>query len=119
MREYCELHGKLMDTIDRIELKLDAISERQTDYIERTVKIEGIVTNGLALSVKHMRDQLDKFCGEAERRLVEIEKFSWFRQWMTGLRDNLFQNILRLILVGGGIYMIVRFGNEIIKGILK
>lgn len=118
-QEVCGLHGQLMETIDRIESKVDAIAKRQVEYIERTVKIEGIVTNGLSGNVKHMRERLDKFCEEADRRLIEMEKFSWFRQWMTGLRDNLFQNLLRLILIGGGIYMVVCFGNEIVKGILR
>ena len=117
--EVCGLHKQLMDTIDRIETKVDAISVRQTEYIAKTVKIEGIVTNGLASNVKYMRERLDKFCEEAEKRFIEIEKFSWFRQWMTGLRDNLFQNLLRLILIGGGIYMVVCFGNEIVKGLIK
>lgn len=118
-QEVCGLHKQLMETIDRIEDKVDAISMRQTEYIAKTEKIEAIVTNGLAGNVKYMRERLDKFCEEAERRFVEIEKFSWFRTWMTGLRDNLFQNILRLILIGGGIYMVVCFGNEIVKGIVK
>ena len=117
--EVCGLHKQLMDTIDRIETKVDAISVRQTEYIAKTVKIEGIVTNGLASNVKYMRERLDKFCEEAEKRFIEIEKFSWFRQWMTGLRDNLFQNILRLIMIGGGILLIMRFGDEIIRGIVK
>lgn len=117
--EVCGLHKQLMDTIDRIETKVDAISVRQSEYIAKTVKIEGIVTNGLASNVKYMRDRLDKFCEEAEKRFIEIEKFSWFRQWMTGLRDNLFQNILRLIMIGGGIFLIMRFGDEIIRGIVK
>lgn len=118
-REVCGLHTQLMKTIDRIESKVDAISKRQIEYVERTVNIEGIVTNGLSGNVKHMRERLDKFCEEAERRFVEIEKFSWFRQWVTGLRDNLFQNILRLILVGGGIYLVVCFGDEFVKRIVK
>ena len=118
-QEVCGLHKQLMDAIDRIETKVDAISVRQTEYIAKTVKIEGIVTNGLASNVKYMRDRLDKFCEEAEKRFAELERFSWFRQWMTGLRDNLFQNILRLIMIGGGIFLIMRFGDEIIRGIVK
>ena len=118
-REVCGLHVQLMDTIDRIESKVDAISKRQTEYIEKTVRIEGIVTNGLSSNVKYMKERLDSFCEKAESRFAELERFSWFRQWMTGLRDNLFQNILRLIMIGGGIFLIMRFGDEIIRGIVK
>lgn len=118
-QEVCGLHVQLMETIDRIEGKVDAIAKRQTEYIEKTVRIEGLVTNGLSSNVKYMKERLDAFCEKAESRFGELEKFSWFRQWMTSMRDNLFQNILRLILVGGGIYIVIRFGDEIIRGIVK
>lgn len=106
------------EMIARLERKLDEIAERQIDHIERIIRLEGIVTNGLSSNVKAIKDKVEAVCTGYEARLQTLEEFKWFRTWMTSLRDNIFKNLLMLALGGGVIYMVIRFGDQLIKKIL-
>jgi hypothetical protein len=108
----CLMHGELMNIVHRIETKLDVIDERQIEYIREQAVIKGIVTNGLSSNVQSIKDKIEDMCG----RLTAVEDFKWFRVAMTRFRDNMFLYVFRAALLGGGLYVIVRFGDEIIKG---
>lgn len=115
----CDLHSGFHETMNRIENKLDDITKRQIDYMERQIKIESIVTNGLSHNVAVIRQQLDSFCIEAGKRLSVLESFSWFRTWMNQLRDNLIKYVLLLALVGGVLFTVLYHNGDIIKALLK
>lgn len=115
-REYCKLHA---DTLVRVEKALDEISKQHIDYVSRIARIEVKLDNGLSKTIEKIAVQLDDFCEDTNNRLIKLEEFKWFRVWVTRLRDNIFKNILMLALGGGVIYMVIRFGDELIKKILR
>lgn len=115
----CDLHNNFHETMNRIEEKLDTITTRQFTYMERQVKLESIVTNGLASNVAAIKKSLEDFCGETKKRLDVLESFSWFRIWMNQLRDNLLKYILLAALTGGGLFFLIYNGKDILKGLLK
>ena len=95
------------DAIGNIHEKLDKISERQIDYIERTVRIEAIVTNGLASTVNGLRKDMAQYISAAQqkfddfdKRLCIVETFAWFRDWVTALKDTVFKNFLKILIAG-------------------
>lgn len=111
----CLMHGELMNMVHRIESKLDVIDGRQIEYIREQAVIKGIVTNGLSSNVQIIKDQIESLCC----RLTAVEDFKWFRVAMTKFRDNMFLYVFRAALIGGGLYMIVRFSDQVIKGFVK
>ena len=111
----CEMY----EVIHRIEDKVDKIAERQVIYIGKTEKLEGIVTNGLRSTVNEIRSKLDKLCEENEKRLGKLESFSWFRDWVSELRNNLFKYVILFAIVGGIIYVIITHGHNILEKIFK
>jgi len=124
-RNVCDLHSGFHEAIARIEksqenntILLNAIAGRQFEYIERQIKIESIVTNGLSSNVAAIKKQLEDFCGEVKKRLDVLESFSWFRIWMNQLRDNLLKYILLAALTGGGLFFVIYRGKDILKGLL-
>lgn len=117
-KNVCDLHNVLHETMLGIDKKLDTITTRQIEYIERQIKIESIVTNGLSSNVAAIKKQLEDFCGEAKKRFDVLESFSWFRIWMNQLRDNLLKYILLAALTGGGLFFVIYRGKDILKGLL-
>lgn len=111
----CEMY----EVIHRIEDKVDKIAERQVEYIGKTEKLEGIVTNGLRSTVNEIKDKLEKFCDSHEKRMVKLEAFSWFREWVSDLRNNLFKYVVMMAIVGGVIYIILTHGHDILEKIFK
>lgn len=115
----CPSHVEIVKSLERgdtrmgdIENKLDTIISRQLKYMEmhtETIKdvtrIRGIIENGLKKDV----------CDTAEcvKELVSkvrvLEDFSWFRNWMNHMRDNLFKNIMKVGFAGAIIYFIFWF----------
>lgn len=111
----CEMY----EVIHRIEDKVDKIAERQVIYIGKTEKLEGIVTNGLRSTVNEIKDKLEKFCDGHEKRLIKLEGFAWFREWVSDLRNNLFKYVVLLAITGGIIYVIITHGHDILEKIFK
>lgn len=111
----CEMY----EVIHRIEDKVDKIAERQVIYIGKTEKLEGIVTNGLRSTVNEIKDRLELFCANHEARVVKLESFSWFRDWVSDLRNNLFKYVVLFAIVGGIIYIIITHGHDILEKIFR
>lgn len=103
----CPLHGN-------IELKLDKIIGRQIAQIKDIAHLKSIVEDGLKTSVIETAECVKKITA----RIEVIEKFTWFIEWVTQLRDNLFKRSLQLALIGGGIFAIIHFGNKIMSKVL-
>ena len=102
--------------------KLDAIIERQIDYVKTSARIESkqeqiekIVTNGLSHNLADLSKKLDGFCEEVRGRLNSLEDFQWFRLPVTKLRDKLFWYALKIALAGGGLYLIFYYMEGVLK----
>jgi hypothetical protein len=115
----CDAHE---ETFRVLHQKLDAIIERQIDYVKTSARIEmkqeqieKIVTNGLSHNLADLSKKLDTFCEDVRERLSNLEDFQWFRLPVTKMRDKLFWYALKIALAGGGIYLILYYA----KGVLK
>ena len=99
--------------------KIDLILERQLEYSNRISVLETLVKNGMSHNIIEIREKLETVCEQYGKRLAVLESFAWFRTAVSNIRDNLFINIIKLSVVGGIIYVLVHFGNEIVKMVLK
>lgn len=114
-----------MEAIGNVYAKLDKISERQIDYIERTARIEAIVTNGLTSNVNGLRRDVAQFISvtqasisELDKRLRVVEAFAWFRDWITAVKDAIFKNLLKLAFLGAFLAWATYCGWDKIRGFL-
>ena len=122
----CEAHHELVASLRDINHKLDGMIERQLDYAktsarieEKQESIERIVTNGLSHNVANISKRLDIFCDEVKKRLDELEEFQWFRLPITRLRDSIFWYLFKIAAVGGVLYLIIHYGQELVRGTFK
>lgn len=115
----CEAHELLYDVVKQIRDKLDDMEERQIEQQDRLIRVEAIVQNGLSHNVKEMRERLDKFCDEAEKRFAVLEAFNWFRKPITKLKDNTIEWLIIATSVGGVLYFFYHFGSKFIEKVTK
>jgi len=115
----CDAHE---ETFRVLHQKLDAIIERQIDYVKTSARIEmkqeqieKIVTNGLSHKVADLTKKLDAFCEEFRERIGNLEDFQWFRIPVTKLRDKIFWVALKVALAGGGLYLIFYYMEGVLK----
>lgn len=118
-RSDCLAHASLEAILGSMNEKIDLILERQLEYSNRITKLETIVTNGMSHNIIEIREKLETVYEQYGKRLAVLESFAWFRTAVSNIRDNLFINIIKLSVVGGIIYVLVHFGNEIVKMVLK
>lgn len=112
-------HDALLEKIDKI------IACQATHYGE-VKELKGIVTNGLrattektAQEVAAISKQLEVIQEKYDGKINEIDEFKWFRDWINDVRNHLFKYIVVFGLLGGGLWMIISYGKELIKGIIK
>ena len=115
----CDAHE---ETFRVLHQKLDAIIERQIDYVKTSARIEmkqeqieKIVTNGLSHNVADLTKKLDAFCEEFRERIGNLEDFQWFRIPVTKLRDKIFWVALKVALAGGGLYLIFYYMEGVLR----
>lgn len=115
----CEAHELLYDVVKQIRDKLDDMEERQIEQQDRLIRVEAIVQNGLSHNVKEMRERLDRFCDEAEKRFAVLEAFNWFRKPITAFRDGIFIAVFKVAMIGALIYVAIHFGREFLNMVMK
>ena len=118
-RQNCLAHESLEATLESMNKKLDSLMAGQLEYSNRISVLETLVKNGMSHNIIEIREKLETVCEQYGKRLAVLESFTWFRTAVSNLRDNLFINIIKLSVVGGIIYVLVHFGNEIVKMVLK
>ena len=118
-RSDCLAHASLEATLGSMNEKIDLILERQLEYSNRITKLETIVTNGLSHNVANISKRMDDFCVEVKRRLDELEEFQWFRLPITRLRDSIFWYLFKIAAAGGVLYLIIHYGQELVRGTFK
>ena len=105
--EVCDLHKT-------IDAKLDRIIERQEENSLGITRLQDSVDNGLKTTVLEIVNHV----ATIRDRIEVLETFSWFREWVTQLRDNLFKNVLVLIGLAAITYFIINFGKQSILKIV-
>ena len=118
-RSDCLAHESLEATLESMNKKLDSLMAGQLEYSNRISVLETLVKNGMSHNIIEIRAKIDTICEQYGKRLAILESFSWFRTAVSNIRDNLFINIIKLSVVGGVIYVLIHFGNEIVKMVLK
>ncbi len=122
----CPLHDGMVDWIkeereqrkeDRKEVnfKLDKLIDNQVFHHDEIIHIKSIVSDGLQTLVKEIAEKVEFI----NKRVVILDEFRWFGEWINGLRNHVFKNFLRIGLVGGMIFAAIYFGNKIVSIILK
>ena len=118
-RTDCLAHASLEATLQNMDEKLDSLVKGQLEYSNRISVLETLVKNGMSHNIIEIREKLETVCEQYGKRLAVLESFAWFRTAVSNIRDNLFINIIKLSVVGGVTYVLVHFGNEIVKMVLK
>ena len=118
-RSDCLAHASLEATLQNMDEKLDSLVKGQLEYSNRISVLETLVKNGMSHNIIEIKNKMETVCEQYGKRLAVLESFAWFRTAVSNLRDNLFINIIKLSVVGGVIYVLVHFGNEIVKMVLK
>jgi hypothetical protein len=113
LQEAAKLMAILKTGQERIEHTLEAMGCKQDKYIAQTARLESIVTNGLSHNVIEIREKIEAVCSNLGDRVALLERFSWFRDWVTSLRDDLFKNTLKAVFLGGCIYTLLHFGDKL------
>jgi hypothetical protein len=105
---------------------LNTISNRQIDYIAELQYVKDAVDNGLkkditqtAKGVERIEGRIETFCGEVNKRLLPLEEFSWFRVWMTDVRNNMFKNAVKWAFFAVIVLTVLHFSQRIIDKIFS
>ena len=118
-RSDCLAHASLEATLGSMNEKLDLLMAGQLEYSNRISVLETLVKNGMSHNIIEIKNKMETVCEQYGKRLTVLESFAWFRNSVNNIRDNLFMNLIRLAVIGGIIYVLVHFGNEIVKMVLK
>jgi hypothetical protein len=109
-----------------IDGKLDRILERQEGHIADIQHIKDVVENGLKTAVintngnvAELRDRVTKIKESLSLLEEGFKTFSWFRTWVTELRDKLFKRVMQIAFVGAIVWFILNFGKQAIFKILS
>ncbi len=118
----CPLHDGLVEWIKEerserkeVMVKLDKLIEKQAEHHEEIMHVRSIVSDGLQTKVRETAERVDIIC----KKVIILEDFKWFRDWVTGLRDHVFESILKIGVWGGAIYAAIHFGNKFVEAVMK
>lgn len=99
----CELHPQMDE-------KLTLILKNQAYYMNIVAKqgvaiahIKATVENGLGETV----EEASKTLKELQAKVVALDDFEWFRQWINNLRTNTFKIIVKWAFIGGIIIFVL------------
>lgn len=104
--------------MERLELKVDELLEGQTKNVIAVQQLQDLLSNGIRGDVRRAAEcveRVEALCVTYENRLTSLEKFSWFRDSVTKLRDNFIENIIKLVALAAIIYVVTHWGDLIIK----
>lgn len=131
--DICELHLQTMQTMDRIEKKLDD-QDRQRECLTNDIrKVQSTIENGLRSEVQdinigmlELSRKFDLTISGIKNSILDIEKitdkiteFNWFREFATEFRNKLFVNTLKIIFMGVILLVIMHFGSSMIVQVFK
>ena len=103
----CPLHAGLDDKITTIMDHQLIYMGKQVTLIADVQSIKSTVENGLKDSVKKTAEEVEAM----HKKIVALEDFAWFKDWVTKMRDNLFKIVLKYACIGGliiiGYYILI------------
>lgn len=115
MAEKCDGHDRFAERIADCESEISALDERTKDMTELFNRMRDQETKLSVIEqkqdttneyLKRMEKSLTRWTEECsnkfleyDKRFKELEDFSWFRNWMTGIRNKLPEFVMRIILV--------------------
>lgn len=117
--QVCALHEHFADGVKTTNTKLDTILANQGTYIQEQQRLKDIVENGLKTAVVETRDKVEKINGRISTIEQHFESFTWFRTWITAVRDNLFKKTLQLAMAAAVVWFILTFGKEMIIKMIR
>ena len=111
---------------DALLEKIDKIIACQATHYGEVKELKGIVTNGLKTTTEKTASNVDDICkqlkemqGKYDKKIMEIDEFKWFRDWVNDTRNHLFKYIILLGLLGGCIWVIINYGKDLLTHIIK
>lgn len=119
LQEGAETMAVLKASISRVEGLLSVMAEKQEKNMMQNARIEAIVTNGLSHSIKEIKEKIDFICTEYGKRIQVLESFSWFRDWVTNLRNFTFFTLLKIAFFITVMYGFFYGGREVIESVVK
>jgi len=96
--QVCPLHANL-------ETALGEISKELRSNSKAVVGLQGVIEDGLKSTVADMKCKVDEVHSK-------VENFTWFSEWVTQVRDNLFKNAIKVACFGAIIWFIFNFGKQ-------
>jgi 2-hydroxy-3-keto-5-methylthiopentenyl-1-phosphate phosphatase len=106
--EVCELHGV-------IDKKLDRMLELQLEQVEKITRLEDAIHNGLKSAVFETNETVK----EMSKRVDVLEGFTWFSEWVTKARNNVFFSIIKIGCAFIILMLVWHFGNEALIKLLR
>jgi hypothetical protein len=110
--QICALHSNF-------DAKLDTILANQTAYIADIQRLKDKVENGLSSQVSDTCSHVAIIKDKLVTLEQSLESFSWFRTWVTSMRDGLFKNVMKLAFGLTIIWFILQFGKQSIAALIK
>jgi hypothetical protein len=124
--ETCSVHEYFLSVVEKMDKKIDIISERQIILIEDTTHVKDALDNGLRKEIQEAHEEvinlnkkLDLAVDKISTKYQGVEEFKWFRDLANNFRNNLFINTLKLAFMGILVLLLLHFGDTLVKGLLK
>jgi hypothetical protein len=124
--ETCSVHEYFLSVVEKMDKKIDIISERQIILIEDTTHVKDALDNGLRKEIQEAHEEVinlnKKLDLAVDKILIKyqgVEEFKWFRDLANNFRNNLFINTLKLAFMGILVLLLLHFGDTLVKGLLK
>lgn len=113
--QVCSLHKPLMETVQRLEGKFDDILERQIKSAEEIGYIKRKIDNGLR---RELQDAVRESLNEFDKKYAGVVEFRWFRDFITGWRDRLFVNTIKLGMLIIVIIFALNTGDKLMRSVM-
>ena len=104
---------------------LDEILKLLKDHGEQINETNKIVTNGMQLNIKEIKESMKIMSGDLQgfmnttrEKIIDLDRFKWFRNGMNKFRDNFMFMVLMAILSIGGSLFVMHF-DSVVKMIWK
>ena len=99
---------------------LDEILKLLKDHGEQINETNKIVTNGMQLNIKEIKESMKIMSGDLQgfmnttrEKIIDLDRFKWFRNGMNKFRDNFMFMVLMAILSIGGSLFVMHFDSVV------
>jgi len=132
----CSNHEGFVIMIATVSAQMKVVMDNQKELFDRMnsnsaqlTDVKRIVSNGMSDKIKDVCEEMKEVCTAVKAsqiihtkecevikdRIESLEEFSWFRNSMTQIRDNLFWYTLKGIILMVIILASINFTNELVK----